>query len=115
MARVLLVSDGTLFGRGMEALLAGLQEVEIVGWTTDPQQASERVDALQPDVLVLSCACPDEVVTPSLLGCLEAGRIQKIVSVDLRDNSVTVLTSERRAVDEVENLVEAITGATGSS
>jgi chemotaxis response regulator CheB len=115
MARVLLVSDDTLFGRGVECLLAGLEDVEVVGWTEDPEQAVASLETVQPDVIVLSRSGSAREATPALLGCLESGRIQKIISVDLRDNTMFVFTSERRVVEEVGNLVEAITQTVSGS
>jgi len=109
MTRVLLISDGTLLGRGVECLLADLKEVEVVGCAEDPGQAAECLEILQPEVLILSFSGPDRDPTPTLIRCLENGWVQKIISVNYEDNAMCVLTSDRRVVEEVASLVEAIT------
>ena len=50
--------------------------------------------------------------TPPLMKCLRNGWAKKIITVNLQDNVMCVFTSERRVVEEVENLVDAITGPT---
>ncbi|MDH4208822.1 MAG: hypothetical protein OEV76_08105, partial [Anaerolineae bacterium] len=53
-ARVLIVSDRSLFGEGIEGLLCQEQGLEIVGWETDAGQVLERIKEAAPDVVILA-------------------------------------------------------------
>ncbi len=56
--RVLLVDDHILFRKGIAALLAGHQEVEIVGEAEDGREAVEKAIALTPDVVLMDIQMP---------------------------------------------------------
>jgi two-component system, NarL family, response regulator NreC len=63
--RVFLADDHALFRDGLRALLAGCQDVEVVGEAADGQEAVARVPAARPDVVLMDIAMPG-------LGGLEA-------------------------------------------
>src|SRR5262245_14389521 len=83
-----------LYALGLAALLAGTDDVEVVGTGTNRLEILERVDELKPDVVLLDPAIPDgmEVVRelaldrdvrvialgcsdtdPEMIACAEAG------------------------------------------
>ncbi len=63
--RVFLVDDHALFRDGLRALLAGHEDMEVVGEAGDGQEAVARVPAARPDVVLMDIAMPG-------LGGLEA-------------------------------------------
>jgi DNA-binding NarL/FixJ family response regulator len=63
--RVFLADDHALFREGLRALLAGCEDIEVVGEAADGQEALARVPAARPDVVLMDIAMPG-------LGGLEA-------------------------------------------
>ena len=63
--RVFLVDDHALFRDGLRALLAGCEDMEVVGEAGDGQEAVARVPGARPDVVLMDIAMPG-------LGGLEA-------------------------------------------
>jgi len=63
--RVFLADDHALFRDGLRALLAGCEDIEVVGEAADGQEAVARVPAARPDVVLMDIAMPG-------LGGLEA-------------------------------------------
>jgi len=57
--RVLVVDDHVIVRRGIRALLATEDGIEVVGEAEDGQQALERIDVLQPDVILLDLLMPN--------------------------------------------------------
>jgi DNA-binding NarL/FixJ family response regulator len=58
MTRVLLVDDHRLVRAGLAALLAGTQDIEVVGEASDGQQAVELASRLKPDVVLMDLSMP---------------------------------------------------------
>ncbi len=56
--RVLVVDDHVVVRRGIRALLATVDGVQVVGEAQDGQEALERVDTLAPDVILLDLLMP---------------------------------------------------------
>ena len=63
--RVLLVDDHTMFREGIRALLAGYNDIEVIGEASDGREAIDKVVELCPDVVLMDIAMPG-------LGGLEA-------------------------------------------
>ncbi|MGD8243958.1 MAG: response regulator transcription factor [Anaerolineae bacterium] len=56
--RVLVVDDHAVVRRGIRALLATVDQVEVVGEARDGQEALEKIEALRPDVILLDLLMP---------------------------------------------------------
>lgn len=109
--RVLVISDKSIFGKGLCALLAQQDNLEVIGPTGDVRQAEilAQIELLQPDVLVLDCPVSEADPLPALMRCLKDSLVQKIIVVDRQDNIMCIFTSQRQVVEEVSDLVGAIT------
>ncbi|MEO0529692.1 MAG: chemotaxis response regulator protein-glutamate methylesterase [Planctomycetota bacterium] len=56
--RCLVVDDSVLYRKVVRDVLAAAPDVEVVGVATDGQQALEKIDTLQPDVVTLDLEMP---------------------------------------------------------
>jgi two-component system NarL family response regulator len=57
--RVLIVDDHPVVRRGLESMLAGQEDIEIVGAAQDGQSTLRMARRLQPDVILLDIRMPD--------------------------------------------------------
>jgi NarL family two-component system response regulator LiaR len=57
--RILLVDDHAIVRKGLLALLAEIDDIEVVGEAADGQQAINRAAALQPDVILMDIVMPN--------------------------------------------------------
>ncbi len=98
--RVLIVDDHALFRRGLEMVLAGEDDIEIVGEASDGEQAVEKAGEALPDVVLMDIRMPRS-------SGIEACRAMKAVAPSAK---IVMLTIS----DEEEDLFEAIkAGASG--
>jgi two-component system NarL family response regulator len=58
LVRVLVVDDHALFRRGLELVLSGEPDIEIVGEAADGVEAVTKADALLPDVVLMDVRMP---------------------------------------------------------
>jgi NarL family two-component system response regulator LiaR len=56
--RVLIVDDHTIVRKGIRALLAEIEGIEVVGEAANGQEAVAQADALHPDVILMDLAMP---------------------------------------------------------
>ncbi|MGD8398867.1 MAG: response regulator transcription factor [Anaerolineae bacterium] len=56
--RVLVVDDHAIVRRGIRALLAEIEDIEVVGEADEGQAAMDRADALRPDVILMDLVMP---------------------------------------------------------
>jgi NarL family two-component system response regulator LiaR len=56
--RVLIVDDHAIVRKGVSALLAEIEDVEVVGEASDGREAVSLVEALQPDVVLMDLVMP---------------------------------------------------------
>jgi NarL family two-component system response regulator LiaR len=56
--RVLVVDDHAIVRRGIRALLAEIEDVDVVGEAVDGQEAIAQADALSPDVVLMDLVMP---------------------------------------------------------
>jgi two-component system nitrate/nitrite response regulator NarL len=98
--RVLLVDDHTLFRSGIKALLARQPGFEVVGEAADGLDGIKRARELKPDVILLDLHMPG----------LSGREAVKILSQELPESHVVMLTVSEDAQDLIETLR---TGACG--
>ena len=56
--RVLIVDDHTIVRKGIRALLAEIEGIEVVGEAADGQEAIAQANSLRPDVILMDLAMP---------------------------------------------------------
>lgn len=57
--RVLLVDDHTILREGIRSLLAEHEHLQVVGEASDGREAVEKVEELQPDVVLMDISMPE--------------------------------------------------------
>ena len=98
--RVLLVDDHSIMREGLQAMLAGSEELEVVGQARDGEEAVRAAAELSPDVVVM------DVMMPNKDG-VEACREIMDASPDIRVIMLTASTEEDAVIEAVA------AGATG--
>jgi NarL family two-component system response regulator LiaR len=59
LIRVLIVDDHPVVRKGMTTLLAGEQDIDIVGEASNGKQALDQVEKLHPDVILMDLVMPE--------------------------------------------------------
>jgi two-component system, NarL family, response regulator LiaR len=116
--RVLVVDDHTIVRKGIRALLAEIDDIELVGEAGDGQEAIAQVEALQPDVVLMDLVMPEmdgAAATRAIKACcpeirvvaLTSFREEELVQGALRAGAIGYLLKNVSA----DKLAEAIRAA----
>ncbi len=92
--RVLVVDDHTLFRRGLTALLGADPGLDVVGDAADAGEAQRKVQALQPDVVLLDNHLPGVkgvAALPALLAASPASRVLMLTVSEDEDDLAAAL------------------------
>jgi len=108
MARVFIFCQNTLFGEGVESLLHCDPRLQIVGRESDPAEAIRRINALQPDVVIIDGDNPVCDLGPALASILKQNAHARVIGLNLQSNTMCMYQGEKRVVREVRDLMEAI-------
>ncbi len=108
MARVLLVSQHSLFGSGLQSLLTHQANIVIAGQETVPARAIECVKALKPDVVIVDSECQGCDPAELALAVFRAGSKARVIGLSLKDNTIHIYRNEQRIAHGVEDLMQAI-------
>jgi DNA-binding NarL/FixJ family response regulator len=88
---VFLIDDNILFSQGVTSLVAGESQIDLLGYTNDPDLGKEKIAQLQPDIVLLDYFLPGK-------NGIELGiEIQK-----LSPNSKLVLLTMEKSFSVVE-------------
>ena len=110
MKRVFVISQQTLFGRGIESLLQEIPDIEIIGCKSDLVGAVAQLHEQSPDVVILYGHFPHEDLTPAMQWVLSNDNA-RIIRLNPESNSLGMYFTERRTITELDDLIEAITGS----
>lgn len=108
MKKVFVLSQRSMFHKGIEALLSQRAGLEIVGQDTDPSAAAECIQAQSPDVIILNLDDPEPDLSSAVLCILRDRPGVSIIGLSLRDNQICIYRGEDKQVLEVDDLFEAI-------
>ncbi len=84
--RLLVVDDHTLFRRGLIALLAQHDDLQVVGEAGDAGEAQRRAQALQPDVILLDNHLPGVLGIDALPGLKEAAPSARVLMLTVSED-----------------------------
>lgn len=105
---MLVVSELSLFGEGIEGLLRQEPGLEVVGLETDPEQAMRRIRETHPDVVILTDGEAATRLDMELLGLVREGFHMRVVEIDLAANTLCVCRAEQRSIREVGDLLHTV-------
>jgi DNA-binding NarL/FixJ family response regulator len=108
MRRVLLIARRTLFGRGVENLLRQAPGLEVWVCAADEGEALARIEALQPDVVVLEHQEPATDAGHALKHILRANEQLKVIELDPQDDTIWIYSTQQQVFRQVADLVAAI-------
>jgi len=92
--RVALVDDYVLVRKGMSALLAGADDIEVVGEAGDGDEVLELVERVAPDVVLMDLRMPR-------VDGIEATRLLRAARPDVRVLVLTAYPDDHRVLDAV--------------
>lgn len=109
LKRICVLSRNSMFGRGIETLLAQEAGVEIL--RSDPELLHEPVEFLKqqrPDIVIVNCDHPEPELTGALKCILQERLNISVIGLSLQDNRIFVYRGEERQVRQVDDLLAAI-------
>jgi chemotaxis response regulator CheB len=108
MNRIFIISHNSLFRYGLESLLNEENDLDIVGQAKDVELAIKEISRLKPNVVILDCETPLSNIA-KITQTLSANSGIKIIEVSLTDNKLYLHQTARQIVNDVVDLVTAVT------
>ncbi|MCL5960485.1 MAG: hypothetical protein M1358_14450 [Chloroflexi bacterium] len=107
--QVFILNRQPLFAEGLEEILTGKDGVEVVGVEDRPGTALEIIRSLHPDVVIAVSGNEDRTFGATLLKISREFPQIRVISLNLDDNTMTVLDSQSLTVTKpADLLMEAI-------
>lgn len=106
--RVLVLSQQSIFGKGIEALLVKEPDIEIVHLSPDEKFTVECIMANQPDVVFMNCDNPEPDLSPTILSILKEKMDVCFVGLSLNDNKISVFRGKEKQIMELSDLLSVI-------
>jgi hypothetical protein len=105
--RVFILASQPLFAQGVESLLTGQSDIEVIGTALIGPGAFDRVAAADPDVIIIEAESGEEqsrLVTKSLACASEA----KIIGLTLDDNRISIFYQQMKESRRVDDLLQEV-------
>jgi hypothetical protein len=105
--RVFILASQPLFAQGVESLLSGRSDIDVVGTALIGTDAFSQVSAAEPDVIIIEAESGEEqsrLVTKSLACASDA----KIIGLSSDDNRISIYYQQMKESRRVGDLLEEI-------
>lgn len=107
--RTFIISIHAMFGHGLKTLLQEKQNIEIVGYETNVDQALKQIKKLQPDVIILeSDKVPSNNPSAVLPRLLKENLGTTVISLSLQNNELFIYMTAQWLAKSTDDLVRAI-------
>jgi hypothetical protein len=114
--KIFIIAKYLMFSRGLEKLLNQNDELEVVGWATDVNQARPEIEKHHPAVIIIYDDTPDDrlspngsgLVSPPVIDILEANPGVKVVRLNVHNNHLQVCKMTRQEATSIADLINAI-------
>jgi DNA-binding NarL/FixJ family response regulator len=93
--RLLIVDDHTLFREGLRALFSAIEDIELVGEATTGEEATDMVEDLQPDVVLMDIDMPGTGGVKATRRILARNPMTRIVMVTMLEDDTSVFSAMR--------------------
>ena len=107
--RVFVIWAHPLFLESVRLLLKQAQ-VELVGATSDHEDAHDRIEALAPDVVIIEQTDGEKQASLETMSILQSGA--RVVRLSMDDNEISLYSREHRTAVEADDLAKLIIGNT---
>jgi hypothetical protein len=104
---VFILASQPLFAQGVESLLSGQPDIDVVGTALIGPDAFDQVSASEPDVIIIEAESGEEqsrLVTKSLACASDA----KIIGLAADDNRISIFYQQMKESRRVDDLLEEI-------
>ena len=108
MKRVFVFSRQSLFGLGIETLLARESEIEIIRPSSDADTSLECIQTIRPDVVIINCDDPEKELALAIGSILQKRLGIIVIGLSLKDNKICVYRGEEKEVRQLEDLLTAV-------
>ena len=108
MKRVFVLSQQSLFGKGIESLLSKESNITLVGKDINHNAAAECIQQMQPDVVIIDCDDSDLDLSPAILCVLRKRPETTIIGLSLENNNISVHRGEEKQIFQVTDLMDII-------
>ena len=108
MKRVFVLSQRSLFHKGIESLLSKGTEFEIVGQEAEPEKAVECILSQNPDVIILNLDDPEPSLSSPVLCVLREKLATRIVGLSLKENKIHIFQGKNKQIHNIDDLFQAI-------
>jgi two-component system NarL family response regulator len=117
--RVLIVDDHALFRRGLDLVLSGEHDIDIVGEAGDGIEAVQRADELAPDVVLMDVRMPRASGIEAAHAIRSARPETRVIMLTVSDDAEDLFAAVKAgangyllkevSIEEVANAVRAVT------
>lgn len=109
MKKVYVVAEHQMFGHGLETLLRDAQDnIVVMGYSPQIDQAVERVKAVQADTIILYSHTPRQDGVKLWSRFLEDNPEITVISLSVHDNRVYIPHLNQQDIKSLEDLIQAI-------
>ncbi len=105
--RVFVIWAHPLFLESVRLLLKEAQ-VELVGATSDHEDAHTQIDSLAPDVVIIEQTDGEKQASLETISILQSGA--RVVRLSMDDNEISLYSRERRTAMQADDLANLIVG-----
>ncbi len=108
MRRIFMISSQLMFSRGVENLLRGQANLEILGRETDAAKAVLQIRELQPDVVILDSKDLASAPSSIIANILKEAPGVKVITLNLANELIRIYHGEQRTAQCIDDLVDVI-------
>jgi len=106
--KVFLIGTHTLFCEAIRTVLRG-EGIEVMGMETDQQRALERVEALQPDVILVEGDGEATGLAAAIFHFIHDKAGARLISLSFTTNQLSIYSRQQKMVSTTKDLIEAVT------
>jgi len=106
--RVFVLTQQSLFGKGIESLLTQEAEIEIVRKDADDKSMVKCIQEYQPDVVIIDCDDSKLDLSSAILCFLRERPNTILIGLSQENNKISVYRGEQKQIFQVSDLMDII-------